>query len=419
MNPLVSTGSQVVVRAPPRSLLDVLVGFAVASFIFIPVVRAVTAVPEGIYLFPLAFLCAALVSVRSRSRVLFPFPVRMFVLLGISLCLWLLLTSYWSISPAQVQADAMLISYWLALLTLVPLFLSTQVLRWTLNWIVVAGLFTADVVFMSYYDVGTLRGYGIFVSEFYLTASVLLGASLVGSVARLSATRHVNLRTLGVICVLLGGLALSLGRMALLSSIALMIILALYGVLSRRHRRSVRIPAFRPIVRASIIFLIAAGLLWGAFQVERTKRRLERLFFSPSAELEGRRGDIWATAWQNIHSAPIVGHGLGSNGLLSVRSDVSYPHNLVLQVWLDAGIIGVLLLIVTLCVPLVVFWNHRRSEGARMALPFLAMYLFFIMQYQVSYNAYTARSIFVMGLLTTFAASYPWTRRRASKAGAQ
>jgi O-antigen ligase len=402
-----------------EALLDSLVGLAMASFLFIPVLRELTGVTDLVYVLPLGFLLGTLIIVQARHRVDFPFPTRVFVFFGIVFCMWLLVTSFWTVSSGQVNVDIVLVSYLMAILIVAPLMSTPAVLAWTLRSLIGAGLFTAWVVFMSHYQKGTLSGYGMVVSEFYLTASALLGASLVASVAYLSAARRVRLRHWIMIGVLLGGLALSLGRMSLLSSVALIVILALRNLLSRRQRRSADKCTCRAITTAVIALLIAAGLVWGGFQVERTRSRLERLFSSPVQELErGGRGRLWSTAWHNINSAPVFGHGLGSNGLLSSSSDTGYPHNLVLQVWLDAGIFGVLVAFVTLCVPLVVFWRRRRGEGARMALPFVVMYVFYAMQYQVSYNAYTARSVFLMGLLSTFAASYNWKQHSTGKAGA-
>jgi len=399
---------------PSERLLDSLAGLAVASFVFIPVLRAVIGVGNIVYVVPLAFLLATLVVVSSRSKASRPFLVRFFVLLAMILCMWLLLTSCWSISPDQVVADVILVCYLIALLIVVPFMCTPGVLVWTLNWIVAAGLFTAGVVFVSYCQAGSLRGFGTFIAEFYLTASVLLGASVVVTGARLSVARRAGLRQFVVLSVLLGGLALSLGRMALLSTITLMVILELYSVSLRKRTKNNPKNTFRAMVAGIVLLAMAAGLLWGSFQVERTATRLDRLFFNPAVELTHGRGGLWATAWKNIHSAPLFGHGLGSNGLMSGVSDSDYPHNLILQVWLDAGIIGVVLLVTMLFIPLLVFWHRRWNEGSRAALPFVAMYIFFVMQYQVSYNAYTARGVVLMGLLTTFSASYDWIRHSAS-----
>lgn len=393
--------------ACPRAITsETVVGLALASVFFIPVLRAITGLPDVLYVIPVGFLCLLAAARVSVGPVPVHHSMRALVSCGIALCLWLLLTSYWSISSQKVYADIKLVSYLLALLVVVPFVLTNDAVRWTLNWVIVAGLFTAGFVFIGYWDAGTLRGYGTPVHEFYLTASALLGASLVASVARLSVTQHLRLRSCAVPLVLLGGLALSLGRMSLLSAVVLIIAIALYALLSPIQNGSRRGVLLRRALSAMLALLVATGLLLGALQVERTARRLERALLSPLDELAaGGRGEIWYTAWANLGSALVVGYGLGSSGLVMARSEGLYPHNIVLQVWLEAGLIGVILLLTTLAIPLAGFWRRRRRKGAKAALPFLVVYLFFVMGYLVSSNAYTARPILLSAMLTIFAAT--------------
>src|SRR5690606_9694581 len=136
----------------------------------------------------------------------------------------------------------------------------------------------------------------------------------------------------GVLLIgLLAALALSLGRMSLLSAIFLVVLLSFYGIIDvRRHERGVRrVAAFFNFSAMAII--VPLGLLWGATRVERTAARLNRLFSGIQNELSaGGRGDLWAAAWRGIADAPVFGHGLGSNGIISSGDDMGYPHNIFL-----------------------------------------------------------------------------------------
>ena len=51
----------------------------------------------------------------------------------------------------------------------------------------------------------------------------------------------------------------------------------------------------------------------------------------------------WSIAWSSVKDAPIFGHGLGSYGLIVYGTDFrAYPHNGVLEVWFEAGILGLI-----------------------------------------------------------------------------
>ena len=59
------------------------------------------------------------------------------------------------------------------------------------------------------------------------------------------------------------------------------------------------------------------------------------------------RSEMWAAIWEQIQSSPILGHGYfvtSSNGLLDVWQGPSNQdaHNVMLQVWVTTGLIGVI-----------------------------------------------------------------------------
>lgn len=385
-------------------LLEAIVGLSLSFIVSLPIFRSIFGVTQIFYLFPIIFLLTLVFVVRGKSKLIFPRPVRHYVTLGVMLYILLLLTSYWSVSTGQVTTDIILIFYLIAIFIIVPFTVTSKVLNWTLNGIIAIGLFVAIAVFFGYYEAGSLRGYGTYVHEFYLTASSLLGAAFVASVVQLSVSRKAKWWRIIVALTLTGGLSLSLGRMSLLSGFLVVLVFSLFGLSHYRHVKLYPKIDLRTLALTVGIFMLAVGLIWGSVQVERTKKRLQRLIFSPVRELvSGGRGKLWMNSWASITYAPAWGHGLGSNGLMSGGSDGGYPHNMFLQVGIDAGVIGLILLSLTVFYPFVFFWFRRKTEGGRKALPFFAVYAYYLLKFQTSSNAYSARPLFLMGMMTIFA----------------
>lgn len=389
-------------------------GLALASFVLLGMVRTLTGVSEIVYAVPVAYLCLQALFELPGRRITVARNVGLYVIAGLATSVWLLATSMWTISTGQVFKDTLLVLYWLSILLIVPLVVTPDAVRWVYRSILGAGILTALTVFFAYYSSGTLRGYGTLINDFYLGASSILGASSLALLGRIIGGRRWTFLTGVTLLCLLAALSLSLGRMSLLSTMFLVLLLAIYAILSvvREER------GFRRVIKAFLVGTMAVflvfGLLWGATRVERTAARLHRLFSGVGNELAaGGRGDLWAAAWRGIADAPVFGHGLGSNGIISSGHDTGYPHNMVLQVWVDAGLVGLLFLLVTLAIPVWLFWRERYSSRARLALPFLAMYVFYVLGYQTSLNAYTARPVILMGLLSTWllsTSSQEWTR---------
>ena len=82
------------------------------------------------------------------------------------------------------------------------------------------------------------------------------------------------------------------------------------------------------------------------------------------------RTDIWAAAWRLAVEHPLAGAGLdGFYGLIGVNQGVEYPHNYVLGVAAEGGLIGMGLLTAA-----IVLWTRTvRGGGARPQLTGLAV----------------------------------------------
>lgn len=389
--------------------LDACIGFAFASFVFIPGLRAITGLNDVVYAVPITFLVFTVFISSPTVSIKSPVVPHLFV--GMLFGGWMLATSLWTLSTTQVSKDMMLISYLLLMYLITPLQARPVVLVWTFRWIVIAGFLVAIIVLVGYITSGSLTGYGMFINEFYLTASSILGATAVGLAANLVTTKQPRVLQVVVLLVIFMGLALSLGRMALLTAVSLTIMIGFYAGVRRALLESNWRGLIKGIGIGVMVSLLAGGLLWAAMQVERTASRLSRLFGSLEQEfLSGGRGVLWSTAWENIAVAPVFGHGLGSSGILSSGSESYYPHNLLLQIWLDGGLIGVFLITVTLLLPIWFVFRRGKRHMEHLTLPFLAMYVFFILTYQTSSNAYTARAMILMGVLVTSNASLRGTK---------
>jgi len=136
-----------------------------------------------------------------------------------------------------------------------------------------------------------------------------------------------------------------------------------------------------------------------AMAVERTARRLERLISGEGASSVEERLSLWRTSWENIQDAPIWGHGLGSNGIMSGATEAFYPHNFFLQVWLDGGIVAALLTAFVIGLPIVMFFVNKKRMGS-IDLSFLAIYIFMLLEHSKSYNLYTARMLVISYVIT-------------------
>ena len=103
--------------------------------------------------------------------------------------------------------------------------------------------------------------------------------------------------------------------------------------------------------------------------------RLQSVWQSRVVELLGSgiydsgRGELRSIAIYDFQESPLIGSGLGGYGVdISVIG--AYPHNLILEIAGEQGIVGLLLLFATLALGLAAFWANR---GCPYAIPYLAL----------------------------------------------
>jgi O-antigen ligase len=117
-----------------------------------------------------------------------------------------------------------------------------------------------------------------------------------------------------------------------------------------------------PVVAAGVVLVGATAAIWALAPPSFTNLFQER-FVEQTVQQHylSDRTDIWAAAWRLAVEHPLAGAGLdGFYGLIGVNQGVEYPHNYVLGVAAEGGLLGIGLLTTA-----VVLWTRTvRGGGA-------------------------------------------------------
>jgi O-antigen ligase len=100
------------------------------------------------------------------------------------------------------------------------------------------------------------------------------------------------------------------------------------------------------VAGATAVLVAATAVVW-AFAPPAFTSLFEERFVEQTVEQRylSDRTDIWAAAWRLAVDHPVAGTGLdGFYGLIGVNSAIEYPHNYVLGVAAEGGLIGIGLL---------------------------------------------------------------------------
>ena len=90
--------------------------------------------------------------------------------------------------------------------------------------------------------------------------------------------------------------------------------------------------------------------------LERTIARVSLLFSDEKGGSVNTRFSYILETMDYIEEAIFFGHGFGSFGLLVVGEDSRfYPHNLVLEVWFELGLFGLVVTLTLLIFPIYLF----------------------------------------------------------------
>ncbi|MEO7413131.1 MAG: O-antigen ligase family protein [Opitutaceae bacterium] len=168
-----------------------------------------------------------------------------------------------------------------------------------------------------------------------------------------------------------GGLLWSGGRTPLL---ALAGALVLWWIFSATADR-------KALVRATALFLFLGLALSSAFWTSRPElgwwhalhRTATAAANGSTSELTSTRNDFWGVAAGRARAAPWLGHGPDSYRFLTPKLDGQQPHNFVLQLWLEVGIVGMLPALVLLGGALLCGWPLASRSNDTAALAWLAI----------------------------------------------
>jgi O-antigen ligase len=155
--------------------------------------------------------------------------------------------------------------------------------------------------------------------------------------------RGVALMAAFVICFY--GLLISAGRGPTFATVAAMLLPLVLGLRITERR----LFASKAFVASFVLFVaMAAVLSQVAASYSESLPTLQRfgILLTKEAGGQGQRLGFWIEAWHLWLQQPLFGSGVGSWPVLSSGLDVRrYPHNLILEVLVEFGLIGLFLLV--------------------------------------------------------------------------
>ncbi|MEU8611312.1 O-antigen ligase family protein [Actinoplanes sp. NPDC048791] len=162
-----------------------------------------------------------------------------------------------------------------------------------------------------------------------------------------------------------------------------------------------------PVVAAGAVLVLATATVW-AFAPPAFTNLFQERFVEQTVQQRylSDRTDIWAAAWRLAVEHPLAGAGLdGFYGLIGVNQGVEYPHNYVLGVAAEGGLIGIGLLTAA-----IVLWTRTvRGGGVRPQLTGLAVSaaVFVALSSLFSGDYYDARLAWLFAAMAAAAAVVP------------
>ena len=215
----------------------------------------------------------------------------------------------------------------------------------------------------------------------------------------------------------------------------------------RETRRALSREAERRAVRGALAVAVLAGAVLVAVLVARggglgawLDARWDEFRNPQTPALEGparitnlssdNRWYWWQEAWRSFREHPLAGQGAGSFWLVhrherTNSADVTQPHNILLQVLSDMGVVGLLLFVAAVVAAAIAATAAIRGlvevdRAAAIALAIAAgsYFVHALVDFDWDFLAVTAPTLFVVGVLAPAGAAAPARRRTLWSLGA-
>jgi O-antigen ligase len=302
------------------------------------------------------------------------------ILAMVCLVTWLMFSLLWSGSriygPAKVFFMGTLV-LWAVMAGVLIIAPDPERTRRLFTVLLLLGLWMGVEVVWIYLEAGGQAGRIHLGEANYLMLGRLCG---LGALVALAAWLYGRGGGAGWLClalfVILGFvLAIGGGRGPLLATVLPLLIPVALGI-----RLTARKIFYSPTQLSVLVLLLATAIgfvLYGEITGHRlaTFERLERLVESEARGSEAIRGNLYAEASGVWLQAPVVGHGAGGWTSATGRPDeVRYPHNIVAELLVEGGMVGLMLFVALVATALrgVSFERLRRDPQAVCAVMLFA-----------------------------------------------
>jgi O-antigen ligase len=265
---------------------------------------------------------------------------------------WVMLTDLWT--PSQVYAREKLFK--LATLNLWSVIATAMIIanrrervrRFLVLVIVFCSAASLDGI-IHYASADRYALSSSFQLENYLGHGRFYGMGAVAAFAAWLQTRPFSRRGMAFMTAFLvcfSGLLIGGGRGPIFGVLIAMLLPLAFGLRFADRR----LLASKALVGSFAVLIVLTVALWqGAEQYSGSLRTLERLHSLFTKEGGGGSAEermvYWRIAWHLWLEQPIFGSGVGSFPVrFNGRDELNYPHNLILEVLLEFGLVGLLLL---------------------------------------------------------------------------
>ena len=296
---------------------------------------------------------AAMVAAGLR-RGLADLPLQPVVLLAVALCALVVLSALWTPAPAAGLDKAFRFQAFSLLAVIAPLVLIRRRTELVRLLAALVGFSLLLAVTAQPTDVTTQPLVALGGNEIQL--GIYSGFALVAILGYLRFVGHAYLRLVWLVPAGVLGytLAAAGSRGALISSIVALIFLAARQLLFERSR----------LLAALLLGVVVAVLALGGSSLAgqgAAAKYQESLFSSDAARIVGSRDYLMAQGLELGLAHPF---GLGAGGFDAVTDGLQYPHNLLLELADEQGLLGVFLLLALLVCAWRARYRGRLGRGA-------------------------------------------------------